>query len=845
MAGLKTLTIAALLHDIGKIVQRAYGQKKPHYELGANYIKEANFNLPDLDEILNCVLYHHRHSLENANLPAGSLAYLVYEADNIAAGIDRRKREQQEEEGIDIYRPLESVFNLLGDSKNCDNFVFSVEMLDDRAGIINYPHARSSSDVKVYSQKYQWVLKKITAVLKRMDFNNDQTDSLLKLLEATTSYIPSSTLAVEINDIPLYDHLKLTAALAGCMYLYFNENRRNDYKKICFDDNRWRDEGAFLMVSGDLSGIQNFIYTVSSRGALRSLRARSFYLEFLLENIADEILCSLGLTRANLLYTGGGHFYLLLPATAQAESELERLAVKFNDWLLKNFGLALFLALAWEKCTANELRGESERNTGAIFNTLSSKLARAKLQRYNLQQLQQLVTPDSDVNRLRELGRECAVCHTSAAEIKMEILFEENMEICESCSRLLSLGGKLIQPPEQDRNRILLVEAEKKSANYLKIPGADGSTRYASLHNLERAENYLQQGNVQRIYTINRLFEGSNMATNLWLGEYAAANEQEGKTVDFETLAKRAHGIERIAVLRADVDGLGNIFNSGFGQGKDGSSYSTLTRYAVLSRSLSLFFKWHINQICKGIGIDRPFSLLSQPQKECQQRQLVITYSGGDDVFIVGAWNHVIELAVDLYRAFRKFSCDKLTFSAGIGFFRHDFPVYQMAELTGELEKMAKSRNGKNAIALFSLDYVVRDSNYSRIAHHLYGWDVFIKDVCEDKLFKLQQWFWFGGQNGSRPPGSIRIGQVFLYKLVQLAQDRLFGRDQCIPLARLAYLLGRLEVNQKDSEQVKTYQILRKNLFDWMLELQQCQQLLTALYLLIYLNRRRKGNGLH
>lgn len=35
------------------------------------------------------------------------------------------------------------------------------------------------------------------------------------------------------------------------------------------------------------------------------------------------------------------------------------------------------------------------------------------------------------------------------------------------------------------------------------------------------------------------------------------------------------------------------------------------------------------------------------------ERNATIVYSGGDDVFIVGAWNEVIELSIDLQEKFK------------------------------------------------------------------------------------------------------------------------------------------------------------------------------------------------
>ena len=107
------------------------------------------------------------------------------------------------------------------------------------------------------------------------------------------SYIPSSTNKNEVCDISLYIHSKVTAALAACMYEYFSANKIKDYKKYCYDqsgNSEFRKQDAFLLVSGDFSGIQDFIYTVPSKGALKSLRGRSFYLEIFMENYIDEIL---------------------------------------------------------------------------------------------------------------------------------------------------------------------------------------------------------------------------------------------------------------------------------------------------------------------------------------------------------------------------------------------------------------------------------------------------------------------------------------------------------------------------------------------------------------------------
>lgn len=52
-----------------------------------------------------------------------------------------------------------------------------------------------------------------------------------------------------------------------------------------------------------------------------------------------------------------------------------------------------------------------------------------------------------------------------------------------------------------------------------------------------------------------------------------------------------------------------------------------LFRAAAFSRQMSLSFKYHINGLLQGLWVS-------------------IVYAGGDDVFLVGAWNHTLQAAL-------------------------------------------------------------------------------------------------------------------------------------------------------------------------------------------------------
>ena len=80
----------------------------------------------------------------------------------------------------------------------------------------------------------------------------------------------------ELADISLFDHVKLTAAIASCIYDYLNENHLN-YKETLFSkETEFYENKTFLFCSLDISGIQKFIYTPFLKNALRTLKAQIF-----------------------------------------------------------------------------------------------------------------------------------------------------------------------------------------------------------------------------------------------------------------------------------------------------------------------------------------------------------------------------------------------------------------------------------------------------------------------------------------------------------------------------------------------------------------------------------------
>ena len=64
------------------------------------------------------------------------------------------------------------------------------------------------------------------------------------------------------------------------------------------------------------------------------------------------------------------------------------------------------------------------------------------------------------------------------------------------------------------------------------------------------------------------------------------------------------------------------------------------------------------------------------------------------------------------------------------------------------------------------------------------------------------------------------------------------GREDKINVARFAYLLGRMEPAKDASAEMKElYSAFSKNMYYWMKDEEACRQLITAVYIYVYLNR--------
>ncbi|MCI7223609.1 MAG: type III-A CRISPR-associated protein Cas10/Csm1, partial [Fusobacterium sp.] len=441
--------------------------------------------------------------------------------------------------------------------------------------------------------------------------------------------------------------------------------------------------------------------------------------------------------------------------------------------------------------------------------------------------------------------KECKICKKAESEQNLERNAKENagnIELCNACNSYIKLGTDISKLYHKPDDMFILEKNCDKNLNKLIFPKFPVGYVEVEFKRKKELEIKLKKGEeIHRFYAINSIYYGEGLPKNIRVGNYnikVEKEEDEYKLIEFKDLVKKSKGIERLAVLRADVDNLGSLFQTGFVNNKleEPYKYITLSKSVVLSRYLSDFFKRKINLILekknaansKNEIFKNYCSVINQSNEE--GRNIVIVYSGGDDVFAIGTWNDIIEFSVDLRNAFKEFTNGKITLSAGIGFFTENFPVYQMAERTGDLEKKAKSYPTKDAVALFG-------EERSKELEHVYSWDEFIDKVLYEKYVYLKSKITFDESENS---DKIFIGKSKWYKIMDLIKELLDDKkkDKRLDIARFAYILARVKSTEKNQE---NYLDFREKIFKWIKEKngKDAKQLLTAINIIIYEEREK------
>jgi CRISPR-associated protein Csm1 len=486
------------------------------------------------------------------------------------------------------------------------------------------------------------------------------------------------------EDASLFDRNRVLAAVTACRAKAAGAN-------------------TFLLVKGAISGIQKYIYhnikaeqIGDAEKTAKRLRGRSFLVSFINQVIAEYLVEQLGLEQANVLFVGGGHFTLLLPEEQAVQDDLKELLKNVNLGLLKNVGPQLSLLTASASCGQNIGNGFAE-----AYENVNKALEEQKQRRYKGYLSEVFTYFDQHDEKAEEKQRNRAINE----EVRIGTLTPYAnyiLEVNGDPQALAQLDGKLHQ------------EAAIKSLSflgkrfYILKDETKGEEDDKELQN--RLFTFLSQDDNQALLAsfpqlkiialnkpeISHIVAGFSSVSlgNLcygfrFVGKYAPIYKETtlfgdpmikpGEVMLFDDLAKLNSAKDykpdlthqQLGVLRLDVDDLGAVFGHGLGDNH------SVERLLCLSREFELFFGGYFNQLARA-------------------HHMYVTYSGGDDAFVIGSWWNALRFAHALKGEFDRFTEQNrnLKFSAGLFICNPHYPIPRLAKDAEKLEGEAKKYNG-------------------------------------------------------------------------------------------------------------------------------------------------------
>lgn len=777
----QNLLLASLIHDVGKFWQRA-GEKGTHQELGADFIRR---HFPEKwKEIARLAALHHEPGKLSSE--GYRLLKIIIMSDWLSSG--ERENPEEEKIGRQNSEALVSIFSYVDIGKGIpgEKWYIPLKRLDMDERVL-FPITGESKNLKKdYHMLWDDFTKEVDAIKTLDDFDR-YLNSLYFLLQKYTWCIPSAVYK-NVPDISLFDHLKTTCAISACLYKFHETINQWDRQEL--EDS---EQAKFLLIGGDISGIQKYIYEIASTGVggvAKRLRARSFYVGMISEVTVQRVLSELELPPACNLISSGGRFFIIAPNTEEIKKKVEAIRSSISAWMLEEFQGNIYLNLEYIDFAGKDL--EIGQNAGegsgfsSIFDRINDALENAKLHKFK----ENLFSENGWNEKFRadlDMGDVCKSCR------KMPALRED--DICEKCSKDEDIGRWLL-----DAKFLAFSRDEPKNRKHIRffsdtpyyvsvLNKLDDSIYYLvlRLNNFEtegRAEGFKLIANhafsVKDEKEMEKFCSNEVNCSKIKDCEFKKGN-QYPKYLSFDCLSQIGEGKELIGVLKADVDNLGLIFSIGLkGNGKRDLDRDSISRVTSLSRMMDLYFSGWIHKLVETV-------------EERRYQHCYIVYSGGDDLLIVGPWGELIDLSRRIAKDFEKYVCKNpnITLSAGIFLSKSRFPIARSSKFADEY--LEESKTGKKSqVTLFS-----QTASWDRF-EELIGYGRFL----DEELGKNNE--------GKSPLNPSFVHRLLLYSRMAESSDLMYMPRMTYDITRNIIRKG----EEGESERVRKLMKMRDEMAD-------------------------------
>lgn len=853
----QSIVLGALLHDIGKLMQKPEGRSITHPEDGGKFLSQyeeliSNIGF-DFKLVDNIVRFHQhgKYEKEITEPRQKNLAAIVAASDRFASG----ERDYEKEIGGDSlgYNSLDPVFSyidLMLDQEtdvvknyNGKNYHYKHEILSFTTIFPSHhslPEAEGTKELikanyEQLKSEFKNDFEKLLIGINSINSPNQKMNTFLVLLESLlykyTWCIPDDV-GRQIRDISLFDHTRISAAISACLYIYhYKDNSLDDIRKLANDETQ-----RFFLIEGDLSGIQDYLYNIANvgiGGVAKRLRTRSFFLQTLVETVSHRVLHGIVGDEIELplvckIMSSGGNFIILAPKVEGTEDRLMKINKELNEWLFKEFQGDLSFSIASIPIRGTDFEIKRPSHESYITRKLIDlhELLEGEKSRKLFYFLTSSDNNSFTWNENNFIWRDkyfpygdCPSCKKNPAKLDKGLIDER---LCERCDSDRRFSESLIKA------KYVCYAKERLTTNKDNVyEFFNGTEKYWVTIAKNEIDMPFNAHLIQSMDPAHILYDKP-----IFFNPYANYVSHFRNREDLDICCKNFCGKDNTSFNECEF--YKSITDTKFSDNKNikPSGFPAVKPFDCLAASsdgekLLGIMKADVDRLGiifnAGLGKDRRslsrIATLSRMldmffsgwiayamQNDEGFQETYTIYSGGDDLMLVGSWNKIVDLSIHIGNAFRNYVAHnpQITISVGIAATKSKFPIAKSSKLAGEFLKRAKEGE-----LLKETDRRVERKN--RL--HLFGTTAvwFKKRKKEVDVSELMYWA-KKILNAMEDYTDQRVTSGVVYNLLkfsEMCKDWLEKEDNHIEdlryLPLMAYTIGRNIKNKETSKSLRVF----------------------------------------
>jgi len=435
-----------------------------------------------------------------------------------------------------------------------------------------------------------------------------------------------------------------------------------------------------IMISGDFWGIQKFIFNgITTSKAAKILRSRSALIQLITFALTKEIE---ELFEAETLLFGAGKFLILAKYEENYLEKINLLQKELDNYFLQNYFGENGFIIATTKTTKDSILSENSCDLDNLAKDNDLK----KFNKFSLTKEENIL-----IDIFKDAKKDDDICEFCSKRVKTHNI--DDTKACGVCYNQIELGKQLTKKryvtifksnKQESKDNIELI---KLNDSYYYAIFEDSVTKKGYSFDIGSKEDYFDYPK----WSLNAYVSKYENKEIIPFSEYLKeANKEDGKTISSGLMA-----------LKADIDLLGNTFRELYKQ--------DFRKFNRLSREVEFFFSDYVTSLI------------------AKKKNVYTVFAGGDDLFLIGEYKSIVELAKEIRKEFLEFSLNKATISMGLVMFKPSTPITFISNLADEAEKRAKIK--RDSIDIFGIpmkfdEFLEIEKDFDEVVNYLVENDV-------------------------------------------------------------------------------------------------------------------------